>query len=392
MSGGRGIGGLLLGLCACTPWAPQPVDEAPPPATPTPELVLDESREPDGCLGLERLDWKTAPAEAMARGYKAAVHVPAPVRCPELPTLAAGADNLLAARGELAPVLVDVDGFLRPEVGVAEALALLGPPVLCDNSETRWLGIDAAPRDAGVLRGEITVRDGEMTGISIEFDPPVTISLEPWIRRFGAPEKVTASLHAHLPDDVFTIKTGDYAARLVVRTMESGRGEGPRRVRKVALSRSRRDAELPRVYRAERELVAVTARVLRARAIDAHELYGYVGTFRGRAGARVVLRPRPDSNVFEAWITAPAGAPHDALALHVRLRERVPVDPTAFAAALAFALGVPPPQVAVDGEVARIAVRDGEGAARGEVVVEFEDGRARTLTVTRADAPAGPSR
>lgn len=380
---------LGLSLCACTSSVPpDPADGAA--AAPAIVETLDERPEPESCLGLEAIDTREATAAARAKGLKLEVYVPSPVRCPAL-QVADAADNPLAARGPLAPVLIDVDAFLRPEVGVAEALALLGSPVLCDSSYARFLRMYVVSRDANVHDAAITLNDGALAELSVTFETPVTIEFDRWIERFGAPEKVHPGyVSMHPPDDAFSIETADYRARLRVGTTDYGAGPGPRHVRALTVWRSPKGVEPPRVYRAARELAQLAAQVLGKRPLDAHTLYGYLGVYRGRAGERIHLRPNSDGNLFEVSIVATRGAPHDARAVDLRLRERVPVDPASFAAAVADALGVPAPKVRVEAERARLAVHDADGALRGEVVLGLEEGRARTVSVARAGPSPGP--
>ncbi len=350
------------------------------------EVPSDDRPELEACLGLEALDGRSATAEAKARGFRVDLYPSAPVRCPALPTLEDGAENPLAARGGLAPLVVDLEAFLRPEVGVREAVALLGPALLCSNSYARFLDVHTAPSIPGVLQASFTIDDGELIEVQIEFEASVEIAWEELTRRFGASTKSMPGPHSHYPpDDHFDVAGVGIRGYFLIGTDERGSTRPRRHVRRLSLRRHRVEAPLPQRFASEADLVALAAHALGARPRDAHEYYGVLGKQLGSGRGSVRFETSDEKNLRAVTIETDEGAPHDARSIAVKVVNLVTVSPDSFAAALAAATDLPPPTVERRPEAARITALEPGGRARGEVVLGFLDGRVKTMTIRRLD-------
>jgi hypothetical protein len=114
---------------------------------------------------------------AQKRGLKRSMIMSDAIVCP---TIAKPANDPkpLAARGELARTVVDLDGFMRADIGVEEAVALLGPPVLCRASV---VGTDVFIDMQLPTRGDVDVmletENGGLIGIHVELAKPAIVDM-----------------------------------------------------------------------------------------------------------------------------------------------------------------------------------------------------------------------
>ena len=152
------------------------------------------------CVGTPAADLAATPAPAPRRAAndpRGSLFVPREEACPKIaaPT---GDPKKLAATGTDRALLVDPMGFLRPEIGIPEAVALLGDPVLCNHDKDSSFGeMYLLPRDASVHRLELETESGQLIGIVVELDPPATVDITAVSARFGKPRFVAGPDDSH---------------------------------------------------------------------------------------------------------------------------------------------------------------------------------------------------
>ena len=141
------------------------------------------------------------------------IHVPYPVQCPTIGS-PKGDPKRIAPTDAFAALAVDIDRFLRVDYGIPEAVALFGPPALCDQAPASgYLSLHLAPLAANLHAVELETHDGELEGFVIEFRPPLAIDLTPLSKRHG-PLQVLGSYHGPRRYAIDT-ETADYRGQLM---------------------------------------------------------------------------------------------------------------------------------------------------------------------------------
>ncbi len=315
---------------------------------------------------------------AQAAGLKATILVPYPAACPSVapPT---GDLSRLEAKGALAPFIVDIDGFLRDDVGVPEAAALLGPAVLC-NSEpgSGYAELHLAPRAAHVRSATLETHDGELIGVVVEVDPPIAVDLAALSKRHGALRSLPG-LHGPGPDTLDP-ETKAFRGMLMFDRREFSDPLGARKVHRIIYRRTSMLEILPEKFRTAADVARLVRLALRPTAPDTVAFYGTLGVFDKIAGDDVSFLPaQAMRNVAAASIgKTTIGKRHFVRSLKVTLASPALGDANALAAALAPE-GGPKPTASVEGAAAVIRLTG------GTVRVEPARGAISTIVIDRAE-------
>jgi hypothetical protein len=334
---------------------------------------------------LEPLDPTEARTQAMALGMKVTKTVPYPVRCPVFPASAVSS-KLRAEEAPFVPLVVDPKGFFRDDVGIAEAIALFGPPVLCNKSkESRYVGVDLAPRAANIEEVELSTKAGQLVELRVHFDPPVVVDFGAILKRMGARRRMPRSPHSLFPgSDMFDLKSPTQEGYFSIGRVDEQDPLGKTRVREVSLSRTPTHELLPETFVTEDDLVRLAALALWNPPPAPVDFYGTIGVKTSDEDGTVLFdQVVTTRNIAFAKIQRSGGRSGlleaDDLSLTIELKRPVAVVPARFGAALAKALRVGAPEVTSQGDVAKLRLGD----SRGEVVLSIERGEAKKMTVSR---------
>lgn len=175
-------------------------------------------------------------ARADDRDPRKSVGVPHEVPCPAI-AKPKGDPKLLAAPG----LGISAEGFLRADIGVPEAVALLGKPVLCNDGDNGYLDMYLMPVPAGVLRIELETHEGALIGIVVELDPPVAVDVAALRKKYGKSRILPA------PDDsfepagaVFDVSSKAFTAQLMYSHRKHGEADTAWKVTQLIYRRSPR--------------------------------------------------------------------------------------------------------------------------------------------------------
>lgn len=201
----------------------------PPTAGPTPVVAP---------LAPAELDALQALYDAWDAGMKGTILVPHPVRCPEFRANANG--QPLVARGALSGLLVSIDGFLREDMGVEEAVAALGRPVMCNGERgSGFLDLYLAATAPGANRVELETHDGALIGVVVELEKPVVVDVTALSRTYGAARRLPGPMDSHeAGSDAFSVKTSAFTAQLIFAHRERSDPESRRQVHQIIFRRS----------------------------------------------------------------------------------------------------------------------------------------------------------
>ncbi len=372
---------VLIGLAACArrsdPAPPRP-NEVPPPSVPT---VASSA------AGAAPVDASAGPHASSDGGGRAlGIFVPHPAPCPNV---AAGDPLRLAARGARAGLVVDVDGFLRADVGIPEAVALLGRPALCNQEPgSGFVNMHLDPRSPGVRGVTLETHDGDLIGVVVELDPPVPVDLTELVARWGTPRAMPGPHDAfEAGSDVFSPKTKDFGAQLAFARRGARDPITRRAVHEIIFRRTAAVELLPETFAAEDDLVRLVALALRDRAPEVVRFAGTIGVYNPPVGDRVTFDPVARRNVTSSWIDKQTVGKRDYVqSLHATFGAAVPVVPARFAKAVGAAIGAPAPTLTTTGARTRV-----DAGARGWVEIELVGGAAKAIDVARGAGPAPAS-
>lgn len=146
------------------------------------------------------------------------------------PTAAPRADwRGLAARGRLSGLAVDVDALVRPSVGVPEVVALLGPVATCTSQGNGFADLELAPRLANVRAATVETHDGDLIGVVVEYEAPVSVDLTTLSARYGRPSAGPSAPDSFRPgDERFVWSTPTFDAYMLL--SHDGWSDPPRRL------------------------------------------------------------------------------------------------------------------------------------------------------------------
>jgi hypothetical protein len=338
----RGL--VLVALAACTTGY---LDPLPPPPVARPA----DARPADA-----------RPADAPpAPRMKVEIMVPYPEPCPAIaaPT---GDPHALAARGTSANLGVDIDGFARVDLGVPEAVALLGQPVLCNHDpKSRYADYYLAP----VLDAERYVRlelhDDELIGIIVDVDPPVVVDITALRARFGKGRFVRPPEDSfEAGGEAFELSTPDVDARFAFSHRDHGDPDDAWRVHQIIFRRHAKASSLPATYSHADDVARLIAFVLHRHARDPIDFVNALDARRNVAKAHV------------------AEADHTVHGVHAKFKQPITATPTEVVDELARLLRVPPPMLTANASVARIVV-----AGRGIATLGLANGAIETIEIER---------
>ncbi|MEZ4383985.1 MAG: hypothetical protein R3A79_21815 [Nannocystaceae bacterium] len=329
----------------------------------------DDPVAPDGAdAPLAPLDPETAAALAAERGLRRRVVVPHPARCPDVP--AAADPNPLAPAGELAPLGFQLDALLGAGVGVPEAVALLGPPALCNHEPgSRFAELHLAPRSSAIRAATVETRSGALIGLVVDYEAPPRIPAGSLRRRYGAPQSAPSSPHSTAPPPAkFTVETAEHSATILL--FPQGRGAEADLIRQVIVRRWERRRILPPRFADEAALVRLAVLALDEVAADPVDFYGSLGVYAGTEAGVTTLSRVAGRNVAAASLTVTDAAPVEALAVELRFDAPFAVDPERLAARLAAELDVTTSIEAEDAGPVTLRLRARDGGPRGIIVLD----------------------
>ncbi|MBS1117949.1 MAG: hypothetical protein H6Q90_177 [Deltaproteobacteria bacterium] len=232
------------------------------------------------------------------------VGVPHPVPCPTVAKPKAD-PKLLAATGSLAGLLVDPDGFLRPEIGIAEAVALLGDPVLCDHAaSSAYMNLFLLPRSPGAQRIELETKDDALIGIVVELDPPVTVDITALTKRHGKPRLMPAPPDSSEPGgNRYARTTAHFTGQLMFRHRRGDEPAAGWKVHQLIFRRSALADELPEGFHTAADVDRLIGLALRAAPPAPVDFYGTIGVVDKVTGDHISFGPAlPVRNVASASI------------------------------------------------------------------------------------------
>jgi hypothetical protein len=220
------------------------------------------------------------------RDPRKSVGVPNPVTCPAI-AKPAGDPKALAAPG----LLVSPEGFLRADIGLPEAVALLGQPVLCNDSpQFGFMDMYLMPIAPGAERIELETHDGSLIGIIVELDPPVAVDVAALRKKYGKQGLLPAPEDSFEPGGaVFDVATPAFTGQLMYRHRKGGEPDTAWKVSEIIFRRTSLADSLPEGFHTEADVDRLVALALRMAPPDTVELYGTLGVFGGFDGNRVKL-------------------------------------------------------------------------------------------------------
>jgi hypothetical protein len=188
-------------------------------------------------------------------------------------------------------LVVSPDGFLRPDIGVPEAVALLGDPVQCDDSGEFGLATWALfPHAANAHPLRLELDDDQLAGIDIRFATPVAVDMVALAKRFGAPHPLPEPPYAGLPDgDRFEVTTDAYVAQLMFNHRDAAEPPTAWHVTDLIFRREPKVDIIPFSYRTEADVQRLIALALRPRAPLPVQFFGYIGTLERKDGDHITL-------------------------------------------------------------------------------------------------------
>lgn len=332
---------------------------------------------------LAPLDPQEARDAARERGLKIHLGVPYPARCPEVPP--SSEPNPLAPHGALAALGFDVDALLGAGVGVPEAVALFGPPALCNHQPgSRFTGLHLGPRAPELRAVTVETRDGALIGLIVDYEAPPRVPTAALRERFGAPQAAPASPHSpYPPPHKFTTQSAEHRATILL--FPQGRGAEAELVRQIIVRRTAQRAILPARFADEGALVRLAALALGDAPADPVDFYGSLGVYAGTEGGAVRLSRVDGRNVDAATVTVTETTPADATALDVRFEEPFPVDPRRLAGALAATLDLEASPAIEQANRATIRLTTKDGQPRGVVLLHRVGAEVHRVQITRAE-------
>jgi hypothetical protein len=321
---------------------------------------------------------------AQDAGMKRSIFVPYPTPCP---TVAPTPNPALAARGKLAPFIVDFDAFMRGDVGVEQAVALLGKPVLCSREgDSRFMNMELAPISNAVNGVTLETEDGELIGLILELENAAPTNLADVPSRY-APMGVAPST-AHRPgSDRFQAQSAAYDATLSLSHDDFSDPPSRRMVKSIIMRRAAKYRLLADALRAENDVVRMSALALWKTAPELVDFAGYLGVYSKPVADKATFSPLPDMRNVAAssFDVRKNGSREPVVALHVTLAKPIALDARSFGRALAASLSLPlPASPVVVGDRTKVSLVDASGAPRGTVSLALDKGMLTSIDVERA--------
>jgi hypothetical protein len=204
------------------------------------------------------------PADAARKPKTIEIGLAHPMPCPTIPAPQHD-PKLLVARGALANLAVDLDGFLRADVEVPEAVAALGPIVKCDGRfQPRSAEYVLDPTLEAVQVIELEVHDDLLAGVEVMIDPPAVVDMTALRRKFGDKgREVSPPEDSFDPvGEMFEAKTPDFEATFSFSHRDHADTDTAWHVHEVIFRRSEPSVSLPEAYRALGDVAHLIAHAL----------------------------------------------------------------------------------------------------------------------------------
>lgn len=336
----------------------------------------------------QRLDSVAATQAARAKGLKVDLFVPYPVSCP-IVDKPKGDSKLLAAKGNLAGLLVDMEGFLRADMGIAEAVELLGEPVLCnDGAVPGYLDMHLAPRDPSVQQVTLETRDGELIGVIVEFAKTVTVDTVALEKRYGKPRTMPGPEDSfEAGSDVFDVDGSAYRAHFSFAHRKFSDPPQAREVHEIIFRRTSMIRILPDGFRTSVEVARLIALALHSPAPDAIDFAGTLGLYNKPVNRRVDFgSPLPIRNITTAAVVLHDDPTSDRVQrVEVTFTAPIPGTAQSLAQSLETLLKLPKLTVSPEGNRQRIDVAD-SSTKRGKVLVQVSAAGVKAIEIVRSDA------
>lgn len=327
---------------------------------------------------------------AQAAGLKSTIMVPYAVRCPEIAPTKIDVQPLVA-RDKLAGLAIDIEGFLRAELGLSEFVAVLGKPVLCNHlMPGRYNDMHVAPKSANVHDASIETRDGEVIGVVIEFEQPVIVDLQALEAKYGPSKRGPAPLDSReAGSDDLTIDNAAFRAQLMLSHRDFKDPPNARKVHRMILRRTAKLQLLPEGFHNEADVVRLLGLALGLRAPDPVDFAGTLGVYSPLDDGRIAYGPSlPVRNIDTASSQfVVRNGNKDVRALTVTFKDAVPATAEGLAKDLAALLKIPPPAIKREGGHLGMDVRDAQNHPRGSVLLDFAGNALKTITLERFDNP-----
>ena len=240
------------------------------------------------------------------------ISVPYETPCPAIARPTGDPRRLASTDG----LQIDPDGFLRADIGIAEAVALLGTPVMCSHQATSaYWNIFLLPAAAGVHTVYLETEDDALIGIVVELDPPATIDMTRLRKKLGASKPLSA------PEDSFEAggqvwqpKTATFTAQLMYSHRSPQDKDTAWKVHQIIFRRSAIADQLPDGFHTPADVDRLIALALRTAAPAPVDFYGTVGVYDKTTGDRITFLPALASrNVKSATLEKRTRAGRDYL-------------------------------------------------------------------------------
>jgi hypothetical protein len=286
---------------------------------------------------------------------------------------------------------MDLEAALQPDVGIPEAIALFGPPRVCRSQGASYLGMELAPRHAGVRSVALETKDGALIGLLVEYDPPVPVDIVALAQRWGTASTGPAGPGGGGPGaDTFNLDVMHFRAQLLLDRRVRDDPPTARLIHRVIVRRTPMIEILPECFRSQGDLVRLLVLALQPIAPPPMAFAGTIGVAKSGSGTRTDFAPPayaggpfvpPQRNVSRAWIDHVTVDGRDRLkAMRVEIEEPIRADPALIATVLSKRLGaevsaVPEPT----------GVRLHVGHPRATVMIESAAGTITAVEVSRAE-------
>lgn len=334
------------------------------------------------------MDSLEATKAAQKKGLKVSLFVPNPIPCPTIPK-PQGDVELLRAKGNLAALVVDMEGFLREDMGVPEAVALLGEPVLCnDGAVAGYVDMHVAPRDPTIHQATIETHDGELIGLVVEYEKTVTVDTVALTKRYGKPRQMPGPYDSfEAGSDVFSVDGSAFQAQFSFSHRKFSEPPQAREVYQIIFRRTSTIEILPEGFHSASDAARLVALALRPHAPEGVDFAGTLGLYNPPVNRRIAFSsPLPIRNITSAAVVL-RDVPNRQFVDKVEVTFKAPIasDAQAFAKVLAATMKIPAPTVTDEGARKRIELANGL-ERRGTVLLDIAAGKLRAIEIVRADA------
>ena len=217
------------------------------------------------------------------------ISVPYETPCPTIAKPTGDPKRLASTDG----LQIDPDGFLRADIGIAEAASLLGTPVLCSHEATSaYWNIFLLPAAAGVRTVYLETEDDALIGIVVELDPPATIDMTKVGKKFGTSRLLMAPYDSFEAGGlVFAPKTATFTGQLMYSHREQTDKDTAWKVYQIIFRRHAIADQLPDGFHTQADVDRLVALALRKAAPDPVDFYGTVGVYDKTTGDRITFLP-----------------------------------------------------------------------------------------------------